>query len=420
MTDRTKKILLIIAFILVTFIIGFVLYYVFFRPFIAPAPPVVTPPINAPVTGLPTIPPALNLPPLIPTINIPPGIRPEIPTIPPTAPIVGPEISFQARGGITSFETIVRTPSQSPVLATNGNDLIYYDGQMGFFYTVTPTGEKKLFTDQPFKNVSNAVWSPNRQKVILEYPDGSNLIYDLNQKKSVTLPAHWKDFVFSNDGKQIAFKDMKLDLENRYLAVADTNGGSYKPIEQIGDKDADVFVTWSPTNDYIAMYRESLDGDRSDVYPIGFNGENYQKLTVEGRDLRYVWAPSGNKLLYSAFNSVSNYNPTLWVVNSSPDLLGTGKNSLGIQTWADKCTFASENEIYCAVPESLPSGTGFLPDLASTTPDNFYKINVATGAKEVLAQPIFPTTVSKLIISEDGKTLYWLDKNTNLINKMDL
>ncbi|MCX6745701.1 MAG: hypothetical protein NTX00_01635 [Candidatus Parcubacteria bacterium] len=420
MTERTKKILIIIGFIILTLLIAFAIYYLFFRQLIAPTVPVV--PVNLPPTaGLPTLPPALNLVPYVPPLNLPPGIRPEIPSAPiAPAPAFKPFISNTAAGGLTNFQTLVDLPSHDLFLNTNGKDLIYYDPATGFFYTLTPDGQKNLLSNIPFRNVSKSTFSPNRQKAILEYPNGSKIIYDFNQKQSVTLPSQWKDFVFSNDSQKIAFKDMKIDAENRYLAVADTKGGNYNEIEMLGDKDGDVYMTWSPNNQFVALSRDPLDGDRSIVYPIGFNGENFRSLTVEGRDMRFDWSPSGNKLVYSVYNSVSNYNPELWVVNSSPDLLGTGRYDLGIKTWADKCAFASEDTLYCAVPRTLDKGTGFRPDLADNTPDDYYKINIAKGTAELAAQPLFDTTVAKMIISSDGKTLYWLEKNTGLIKKMDL
>jgi Tol biopolymer transport system component len=418
MSDRTKKILLIVLFIVVALLIAFLIYYLFFRPLISPPGPEIPP--TLPPVGLPEIPPALNIPIAQPPTGLVPEIPVEIPTVPVTPIVPGPVISNLASGGITSFNTLESNSTKSPNLSNNGKDLNYYDSLTGFFYNITPEGKKTLITDVAFKDVGNIVWASDSKKAILEYADGSNVIYDFDQKRSITLPAQWKDFVFSNDNKQIAFKDMRLDPENRYIAIADTNGTGYRKIEPIHKEDEDVHITWAPNDKYIALYSESIDGSRSDVLPIGFNGENFRSFTIEGRDFRFAWAPSGNKLLYSAYNSRSDYNPTLWVVNTSPELLATGRNKLGINTWADKCTFGSENIIYCAVPRSLDSGTGFLPNLADTTPDDFYKINLSTGTKELIAQPLYPTTASRIIVSKDNKTLYWLEKNTGQIKEMSL
>lgn len=421
MSEKTKRILLIIGFILITIIIAVALYFVFFRAIIAPTVPIAPPVVNIPpAVGLPIIPgvpPPINLAP--PALNIPVTLPPET-LIPPTFVIPGPIVSPRADGGLTSFQTLETNHVNNPTLSANGRDLVYHDSQTGFIYTITPDGEKQIFSDTPFKNVENITWAPGNQKAVIEYPDGSNIIYDFNKKSTVTMPAHWKDFTFSNDGTQIAFKDMRLDPENRYIAITDTNGSTYRQIERLGDEDKDVIMTWAPNDKYVALFRKGIDGQRSEVLPIGFNGENYRSFRVEGRDLRIVWAPSGNKLLYSVYNSRSNYNPSLWVVNSSPELLSTGRIPLEINTWADKCTFASETIVYCAVPRQLQTGTGFLPNLADNTPDDIYKIDISSGTKELAAQLLFPTTIDKLIISQDGKYIYWLEKNSGQIKKMNL
>jgi len=91
-----------------------------------------------------------------------------------------------------------------------------------------------------------------------------------------------------------------------------------------------------------------------------------------------------------------------------------------VETWADKCTLADENTAYCAVPQNLEQGDGFRPDLADNTSDNLYKINLQNGSKELIAEPIYPTTIDQLIISQDSKYLYWLEKNTGQIKKLNL
>lgn len=417
MNDRLKKIILIIIFIVVVLLIGGLIYYLFFRPFIAPPTPTPTPP-PANVNVLPPVPPT-NVP-VVPNINALPNINlPEgIPETPPTVP--GPEISPIAEGGITSFTTLEDAAINSPSLSNNGTDLIYYNNETGFFYRTTPDGQKQLFSDIPFKNVENATWSPNNQQVVLEYPDGSNVIYDFKNKRSTTLPAHWEDFVFSPQGNQLAFKDLRVDPNNRYIAVVNADGTGYRRIEALGENEDYVYMTWSPNDEYVALYREPFDGYRNTIYPIGFNNENFRSFTVEGSDLRFTWKPNGDKLLYSVYSAQSDYKPTLWLVNTTPDLLATGRKNLGIKTWADKCTFASETTAYCAVPRSLETGIGFRPELANGVPDDIYKIDITTGSQELVAEPLFSTSIKELIISQDGKYLYWVDNNTGKLRKINL
>jgi dipeptidyl aminopeptidase/acylaminoacyl peptidase len=257
-------------------------------------------------------------------------------------------------------------------------------------------------------------------KAVLEYPDGGNIIYDFKTNKSVTLPSQWKDFAFSPTGDKIVFKNMMLDPEERYISTADTNGCNFTEIEALGDKDSDVTITWSPNNAYIALYREGLEASRSEIYPIGLNNENFVSLRVEGRDPRYIWSPSGNILLYSVFNSLSDFKPLLWFVSTDPATLGSGRQSIDLNTWADKCVFATESIVYCAVPRTLDIGAGYLPSLADNTPDDFYRINLVSSNRSLIAQPIFPTTASKLFVSGDQSSLYWLEKNSGQLKEIKL
>ncbi|MFC1598865.1 hypothetical protein ACFL2U_02585 [Patescibacteria group bacterium] len=420
MSPKIKKIALITGFLIIVAVLGFAIYYFLFRPlFFVPEEPVTPTVTLPPTTGLPPIAPATNvsIPSLLNQVSALPS---ELPTTTDRPTIPGPEISEVAIGGLTTYTTLETNPSQQPTLANNGRDLIYYEKDSGFFYQMDSDGNKQLFSDATFKNVENITWAGDNSKAVLEYPDGSNIIYDFNKKASVTLPKHWEDFTFSNTNDQIAFKDMRIDPENRYIAISDTNGTAYQPVEKLGDKDDDVYVSWAPNNKYIALYKEGLDFNRSVVYPVGFNRENYKSFRVEGSDFRHEWSPSGNKILYSVFNSRSGYNPTLWVANSNPELLGTGRTKLEIDTWADKCTFADEGTIYCAVPKKMSVGTGFNQTIADNTPDEIYKIDILTGTKELVAEPLYSTTVEQMVVSEDKSTLFWLEKNTGQIKKLNL
>jgi hypothetical protein len=54
---------------------------------------------------------------------------------------------------------------------------------------------------------------------------------------------------------------------------------------------------------------------------------------------------------------------------------------LKINTWANKCAFAGDNTLFCAVPRDLPRGAGMSPEIAAGTPDDMYKIDLKTGLK---------------------------------------
>ena len=78
---------------------------------------------------------------------------------------------------------------------------------------------------------------------------------------------------------------------------------------------------------------------------------------------------------------------------------------------------------YCAVPESLPEGAGYVPEVADNTPDLIYKIDLTTGAKTLLARPTGDRnnyTVEQLMVSSDGSVLYFVDKQTGRLYSIKL
>ena len=168
------------------------------------------------------------------------------------------------------------------------------------------------------------------------------------------------------------------------------------------------------------MYTKGLSFDRQEVFFVGLNKENFKSTIVEGRGFEPKWAPEGDRLLYSVYSSANDLKPTLWIVNAQGENIGTGRKSLGLDTWADKCTFSGEQDLYCAVPQNLEAGAGLFPELAAGSVDRLYKIDTVTGLKSLIAIPEGSHNISNLIISENEDSLFFTDKNTGAIYKINL
>lgn len=330
------------------------------------------------------------------------------------------EIDKIAKGGLTETTKLNNTPSLGANLSTNGSDLNYYNRNDGQFYKIDKNGNSTPLSNKVFHNVSNVTWAKNSNKAILEYPDGANIVYNFDTKKQVTLPNHWKDFDFSPNGDKIISKSMALDPDNRWLITSNDNGAQAQAIEHLGDKDATVIPSWSPNNKIIAMFTESRGLDKQEVYFVGLNHENFKSTIVEGRGFDPKWSEKGDQLLYSVYSSDNDLKPGLWIVNAEGDEIGTGRKNLNINTWANKCTFADNTSIYCAVPENLQEGAGLFPELAKSTTDRLYKIDTRTGLKKLIAIPDGNFTMSNLIISENDYRLYFTDKRTGILHKIEL
>lgn len=405
---KYQKPILITGFILTVLLFGYLIYILFFKPSL----PTTTPEEKTGTTTTSVLPSAQEGKGQIVDTGSESGLPEDQQGGLPASPV--------ARGGLTQTQTLIDQPVSGVTLAKDGQNLQYYNKADGKFYKIDKDGNATLLSDKVFYEVENVTWSSNKNEAILEYPDGSNIYYDFSTDKQVTMPSHWENFDFSPDGNNIVMKSIGQDTENRWLAIANKDGTNAKKIEQLGDYADTVYSSWSPNNQSIAMYTEGVDFDKQEVYFVGLNQENFKSTAIEGRGFEPEWSPKGDKLLYSVYSSSSDLKPELWVVNAQGDNIGTGRKKLDVQTWADKCTFSSNSEVYCAVPKQLEEGAGLFSSLAESTTDNLYKIDVQTGAKKLIAVPEGDYNISSITLSGNGYYLYFTDKTSNTLHKIKL
>lgn len=418
-----KRIALLIGFILAVFIIGYSLYYFFLKPSVPSQPGTntnITPGVNG---GLPTANINGNIQVIGNTngalpggningntgIIIPGDINTDLSTISPVA-----------NGGLTLVKAITSTTASNSTISSDGTSAIYYDPSSGTFNRITPNGTVVPYSDKIFYNVEQVTWSPEKEKAILEYPDGSNILYNFETNEQVTLPKHWKEFSFDPSGDKIALKSMAQDPENRWIAVANSDGSKATRIEHLGDKDATVDINWSPSNQIVAMYREDKDFNRQDLYFVGLNQENFKSTIIPGRGFEGQWSTNGDLLLYSVYSSDSGYKPTLWMVKASGDSIGENRRSLRLETWVDKCTFHSNTVVYCAVPRSLEEGSGIFSDDLDTSPTDVYKVDLSTGLRTKIATPAIDINMENLFVTENEQFLYFNNKEDGKLYSIQL
>ena len=401
---------MIIGFLIIVIILGYLLYLFFFKPAISPpdGTPIAT---STTEGGLPTAEEGTGQIVGEGGTSALPGEGKEVP---------GPIAGEVATGGLTQTTKLNEDESLGAIIGENGTDLQYYNKNDGKFYRIDKEGRATPLTDKVFFQVENITWSPEKNKAIIEYPDGANIIYNFDTGQQITLPKHWEDFDFSSDGSQIVLKSIGLDPNNRWLATANDEGSNIRPIESIGENADNVISSWSPNGQSIAMYTEGIDFDRQEVFFVGLNDENFKSTVIEGRDFRPLWSPEGDRLLYSVYSSKNDLKPNLWVVNAQGEAIGSNRTNLNIETWSDKCAFASDTDLYCAVPKSLDEGSGLFPELAKGTEDNLYRINTRTGLKKLVAVPDSAYNMSNVIISDNGYYLYFTDNKDGTLHKINL
>ena len=408
MNERWRRILIIAGFIATVAAIGIGMFFLFFRTDKEPAP-------GAPTTEVPT---GLEPGALRPSGEAP--IRTEEPT---RARELKPADRV-ARGGKTQTTTLTEEPAVNLAIAANGKNLNYYNKDDGKFYTIDPEGNVKELSNKKFPSVQSVAWNKEADKAILQFPDGSNVIYNFLTSSQITLPKHWDDFQFSPVKEEFTAKSLGIDPDNRWLLTANADGSGARAIQELGRNANKVTVSWSP-NDQVVAFSDTADYvgggiDRKMILPIGKNKENFRGLVVEGFSFLPAWSPSGKQLVYSTHGDYSTLKPLLWTVDATPSTMGQNRRSLGLNTWADKCAFASGKTMYCAVPVNLPANSGFQRVLFENYPDQLYKVDMTSGAVSLVAVPEDDTTMENLHVGGDESLLYYTNKRTGALESINL
>lgn len=345
---------------------------------------------------------------------------------------ITPEVSEVAKGGFTKTNFLNNTKVEHTVLNKNKDSLFVYNPDDSKFYKMDNLGNLEALSDKKFHNVSNVTWSPNKDEGILEYPDGSNIVYNFETEEQVTLPRHWQDFSFSDSGKDIAFKSYANNPEDNWLAISKNDGSNPIPIEPLGENGQYVDVKISPTDQIVATFRKPSTGSRQEIYFIGKNKENFKLTMVEGYNFKSQWSPDGKKMLYSVTNQDNNNKPQIWIVNAHGESIGSKRTKLPITSFADRCVFDnSGNNIYCAEPIEMPNNAGVLTSfLKNSATDEFgqpipipsmiVKVNIHSKAKDIIAIPDELSDIDNIYLNDKEDLLFYTDNEFGLIRKIKL
>lgn len=359
-----------------------------------------------------------------------PGEQPGAPTFPPSAIEQIPLDQIQglgldtgvdeiALGGVTASPDIIDFAADY-VTRSTGNTLSYYDPNTRRFYRINPDGTTQKVGDRIFAELDSVAWANNGDEAVLEFPDGTNVVYNFDTDEQVTLPQHWTEFDFSPDSNNLAFKSLALDINERWLAVSDKSGGGSRRIAHLGNNEEIVDVDWSPNNQVVATYTEPEGVSQTEVFFVGFNQENFPLSKVEGLKFESTWSPNGENLIYSSSEARNNFAPSLWVVDGTGSTLGQNRRRIGLPTWSHKCTFATPEKMYCGVPTTLPEGAGLIPSIADQIPDQIYEVDLSTGSTSLLAIPEDDLNVQSIIVSEEGDQLFIQDRITGKLKRIQI
>ena len=319
-----------------------------------------------------------------------------------------------AEGAETFTQQLTSTAVISPTMI-DGSGIAFYNPTDGRFYKMDESGELIAMSLTQFPNAETVVFADTADIVAIEFPDGSNILYDFATQEQTTLPSHWEDFDFSADGEEVVSKSISSDPAQNSLVITSSDGSQTQVIAPIGSNADKVTVNWSTNNNVVGFSEtgsSNLGFGRYEIYIIGNDGEESGNLIVEGGNFSAIWSPTSSKILYSTAWTANDERPSLWIVNGTGDI-GSDRESLGVETWVEKCTFKNDSTVICAVPNEITNGSG-LDHRLNDSNDSLYEVNTNTGSKKLLGYPVLDLEMFNLFVSDDDAILYFTDQYSRL------
>jgi TolB protein len=161
---------------------------------------------------------------------------------------------------------------------------------------------------------------PGGEDIFVIEPDGSS-VTQVTQK---AFPGIRQDFVWSPDGRQIAFTPVE---ENKVRDVYIVNADGTDLVKLTDHPSKDTSPSWSP--DGTVIFHSKRDAGRFQIYRMNSDGSEKVKLTNGEIDCLFsAWSPDGRQIAYVCSD---NLEPAICVMNAD----GSGQTGL---TSPGKCT----------------------------------------------------------------------------------
>lgn len=398
MSFRTRRILQILAFLLATGVLAYGLYFILFRPDLQTTGPGIT---DTPGQQGGNLPGAGDFD----DSRVPqPGQETdgEEGSLPEASPI--------AQGGPTQIRQLTSGEVLSPV-SSGSSRARFYDPSDGLIYDVSIDGTLEPISNTAFPEAENAKFDKAGEQVILEFPDGSNIIYNITQNKQITMPAHWEEFDFSSTGSEVIAKSIN-DSTNGQIIALKSDGSQAAVIADMGQNADKVDIEWSPNGNFVALSETgpALAGfGRKSYLLIDQNGEAPGSIVADGQNFSSKWTPDSRSIVYSTTSPNNADRPSLWITSASGDEIGTDRRKIDLETWIEKCTFRDNTVMLCAAPREIEDYVDYNYQFNDSI-DDLFEVNLLTGRVTMLAESTQNIRMFNLSVSDDKSQVFFTDQ----------
>lgn len=327
-------------------------------------------------------------------------------------------------GGLTGAEAqklipITEEPVIGPALDSKGEKILYYKKRDGHLVSNDLSGGKEeTVSSLTILNMFDVRWASDKKYTAVRYEDAGvvkQFVMEATSSPKVTFfPAGATSLIWSPDGKTIFWLQRQNDISTLYSATAD---GSSQRRRTFSSPIPDLLLSFLTNNLFAAVSKSSFRYE-SPLFLYDLR-TNTQTIPVASFGLRVKTDENAGTqtIAYTRTGRAGNL-AELIVLDTA-----TGKETpLGEQTIADKCVFSQDGKaLICAVPQNAPDRG--LPDEwllgAVSLRDAFYRFDLGTGSGEKV-MPETEYDAVNLVLSPDGKLLFFIDKKTGFLWRLSL
>jgi len=335
----------------------------------------------------------------------------------------------QGNGQITPQPTLkIRAISQeavySPTIAVDKSWVVYYLRSNGTIWQSNFDGANLYqVSNNTLENLADVLWSPNKDKTITIFQDGTGGIvkyyYDLSNNNALPLNKYIQDMAWSFDGKKIVYWYYNQSTNNNTISISNPDGSNYSIVLKTRLKD--LLVNWPKGTE--VYFQEKPSGlVPSSLYSLNPLSKTFGEVLSNIYGLSVKWSADGSKILYSQ-TAANGKSINLLIANRN----GSNPKSLSIATFVEKCAWSQDlRYIYCAIPKNITEAEVLPDDFYKGTflaNDDFFKINIDTGEKTKILEDSQMTEIydaDDLFLSLDESYLFFVNKTNGLLYSIKL
>ena len=330
------------------------------------------------------------------------------------------------KAGTEKISPASQTAVIAPTLSPDGNSLDYFSAQSGQLLQADFYGEtQKTLSQQKISGLSDAFWSVDKLKVILETHATNNTssfsFYDTATGTITPLKKNLDQVVWQTNANRILYKYYDATTKTRTLNVSDPDGSNWTKIADLPYQN--VSIAQIPRTGLVSFWNSGDAYIQTNLQTVPLIGGATKTLSTNGFGADYLWDAAGDRTLVSHTNSKGGFQMGLGIMNAN----GGEYRNLDIPTFITKCVWSKDGRtVFYALPGDIPNNS-ILPNDYNAgkfqTTDTFWKVDTQTGEKTRLVEISDINgqyDASQMFLNQSESLLFFVNKIDGKLYKIAL